>query len=591
MKIKYIIISFLALTLAFSCEDSEIVKGGGVGFIGSFGETMKRVNNTPSVATIAASKRITDTLIIEVSISHTEGITTSPAFDTTTGLLTLGFGPDDTERSFTIDYENAELDGILDVIFTIKNVKGDFSESFNNKYTLKIEGKAQELPVIPGAISITKAKQMPGETVTIVGYVNTPDYGFTNGQYYIQDDSAGINIIHFGNFGLVQRGNIVKLDGTIGEFAGQVQINVDAIEILTPSTETPLPITILADEIDVLGKYQGMLVKVGGVTLTSTSTWPTVPQPGGSGINVNATASGKSFIIRIDRGESYYDGSPVPSGTFTLSGVLGRFNDDAQIYPFVEGDISTGGIIDPNEEVFGLPFTDNFENCTTVGQFNLPENWIESFVAGSKTDRGWGCDTNDGVSSSSSIRASSFAGEVGTDNAWLISSKKFGLSNATTANLSFDIKSAFSGSGALKVLWSDNYGSGDPTAATWTELTEAIPKLPTQGSSTYKNISVTLDGAVGKNVFLAFQFFGGTDASSASYDIDNLNVTGTVGGGGNTDPFTLPFTDDFESCATVGDFNIPSNWIELVAAGSKEDRGWGCRAFGKDATNGPRAST
>lgn len=592
MKIKYILISFLALTLTFSCEDSDIVKGGGVGFIGSFGSSMKRVNNTPVVATIGISKRVVDTLIVEISISNTMGITTSPAFNDTTSLLTLGFGPGDTERSFTIDYENADLDGIVDIVFTIKNVKGDFSESFNNKYTLKIEGKAQELPVIPGAISIKEAKQKPGETVTIVGYVNTPDYGFTNGQYYIQDDSAGINIIHFGNFGLVQRGNIVRLDGTIGEFAGQVQIDVDAVQILSPTTETPLPITIPAGEIIADGKYQGMLVQVGGVTISNASSWPTAPQAGGSGVNVNATAGGTSFIIRIDRGESFYDGSPAPTGSFTLSGVLGRFNADAQIYPFVEGDISTGGIVNPNEEVFELPFTDDFENCTTVGAFNIPENWKEVVVPGSKTDRGWGCDTNDGVSSSSSVRASSFGGAAGTDNAWLISAKKFGLAKATAASLSFDIKSAFSGSGSIKVLWSDSYTSGDPSAASWTELVEVVPKFPIQGTAVYKNISASLDGALGKNIYLAFQFIGGTEASSASYDIDNLSVTGTIDGGtGNTDPFTLPFTDDFESCATVGDFNIPSNWIELVAEGSKDDRGWGCRAFGRDGTSGPRAST
>lgn len=592
MKIKYIIITILAVFVTFACEDSDIIKGGGVGYVGTLGASMKRANNTAVIATIATSKRVTDTLIVEITISDSTGVIIGSADKVDNSIITLGFGPSDAERSFTIDYENPQLDGIVNINFTVTNVSGDFNQIFNDNFVIRVEGAVQPLPVVAGAISIKEAKTMPGELVSIVGYVNTPDYGFSNGQYYIQDDSAGINIIHFGNFGAVQRGNIVKLEGTIGEFAGQVQIDVDVVEILSESTEVPIPISITADQLTVDSPYQGMLVSVGDVTLNSASEWPIAPQAGGSGVNVNATSGGSSFIIRIDRGESFYDGSAAPTGAFTLSGVLGRFNADPQVYPFVEGDVSTGGG-GSNEDLFELPFVDDFESCTD--DFATPENFNEVFAAGSKTDRGWGC-RQEGVGSSRGVRASSFGGDEGSDNAWLISSKKFDLFSASEATLSIDVKSAFSGDGDLKVLWSASYdGSSDPTDETWTEISAINSTLPTKGSGTYKTVSASLDAALGSSIYIALQFFDGTSSSSASFEIDNFKVEsgstgGGGGGGGTTTPFALPFTDDFESCTTVGDFNIPTNWVELVADGAKTDRGWGCRAFGRNESSGPRAS-
>jgi hypothetical protein len=217
--------------------------------------------------------------------------------------------------------------------------------------------------------------------------------------------------------------------------------------------------------------------------------------------------------------------------------------------------------------LFALPFTDDFEECTTDGA--IPANFVEVFSAESKTDRGWSCRPF-GVDGSRGVRANSFGGTAGDDNVWLISAKKFDLRNVTGATLKFDARSAAAGPGTLRVLYSATYFGGDPTSANWTELNVT---LPAQGSNTFQEVTANLVGAVGSTIYLAFQFEGGTHTSSASYDIDNVSVTGT---GGST-PLTLPFTDSFEACASAGEFNIPENWREEVVPGSKTDRGWGCR--------------
>lgn len=43
---------------------------------------------------------------------------------------------------------------------------------------------------------ISEARGMDGMSVTIEGIMNTPDYGFNDGQFYVQDATAGINIFY-----------------------------------------------------------------------------------------------------------------------------------------------------------------------------------------------------------------------------------------------------------------------------------------------------------------------------------------------------------------------------------------------------------
>lgn len=51
-------------------------------------------------------------------------------------------------------------------------------------------------------------------------------------------------------------------------------------------------------------------------------------------------------------------------------------------------------------------------------------------------------------------------------------------------------------------------------------------------------------------------------------------------------PVTI--THDFNGCTT--DFSTPAGFIEVFEPGSKTDRGWGCRNFGRGPSRAPRAS-
>ncbi len=211
-------------------------------------------------------------------------------------------------------------------VYRIDNVRIKEGEGFN--------------PGTGAGIDIASARSQDGQTVTISGVVTTPDYGFGNGQFFVQDATAGINVFWTGNFGVVSLGDIVEITGEIGGFSGQVQISPASVNIVSSGNALPTPAIITGSELDANSSLQSSLVQLSGVTLDDASQWPTSPIDSGSGLNVDATVDGVSFVIRIDRGESFYDGSTAPSGTFTVTGVLGRFNDEVQVMPFIEGDIN-----------------------------------------------------------------------------------------------------------------------------------------------------------------------------------------------------------------------------------------------------------
>lgn len=271
------------------------------------------------------------------------------------------------------------------------------------------------------------------------------------------------------------------------------------------------------------------------------------------------TTSGQSSTVRVDN---------IRVGGVTFTAIPG------------DGGNGGGGGGD-NENVFAFPFSDDFESCSTEGQFNIPSNWTEAVVSGNKTDRGWGC-REEGVTGWA-VRASGFGGTTGTENAWLITANPIDMSSASNVFINAMIISQHEGLGNLSLKWSEDYsGTGDPTTATWNTI-DIASQLPDMASGEYVQVSINVSSLVGKTAYIAFQYEGATADDASSWTIDDFQVTDTgsdTGGGSNPTAFSLPFTDEFESCSSEGQFNIPSNWIEKMTPTSKTDRGWGCREEG-----------
>lgn len=196
-----------------------------------------------------------------------------------------------------------------------------------------------------GAATITDIATARGlaesTEVTIQGIVTTPDYGFSNGQYYVQDATGGINIFHSGSQGLVNDGDEVEITGVIAIFNDLIEVEPSIVTVLSTGNTLPAATSIAEADLTVDNANQGTRVVISGVTLTDETQWPTEAISAGSNVDVDATVGTATFQITIDRGESFYDGSAVPDQPFTLTGILTRDGTTVQILPFFDGDIST----------------------------------------------------------------------------------------------------------------------------------------------------------------------------------------------------------------------------------------------------------
>lgn len=199
-------------------------------------------------------------------------------------------------------------------------------------------------------VSIADARAADeGTLVEIVGIVNSNDFGFGVADYFVQDNTAGINITDFDTGGnqsgtVVAPGDSIRIVGETAVFNNQTNVEVSEFEIINSENPLPEPQVITAADFTAESDLQGSRVLLENVTLTeaSESDWPTDPVDSGSGVNVTfEDEDGETYIIRIARNNSFYSsGSPVPDGPVNITGTMGQFSDDTQLFPFFEGDIS-----------------------------------------------------------------------------------------------------------------------------------------------------------------------------------------------------------------------------------------------------------
>jgi hypothetical protein len=199
-------------------------------------------------------------------------------------------------------------------------------------------------------VTISEARAADeGTLVEITGIVNSNDFGFGVADYFVQDNTAGINITDFDTGGnqsgtVVAPGDSIRILGETAVFENQKNIEVSEFEILSNNNPLPEPQLITAAGYNAESDLQGSRVVLQNVTLTEASEadWPTGTVDTGSGVNVTfENTAGETFIIRIARNNSFYSsGSPVPNGPVNITGTLGQFGDDTQLFPFFEGDVA-----------------------------------------------------------------------------------------------------------------------------------------------------------------------------------------------------------------------------------------------------------
>ncbi len=384
----------------------------------------------------------------------------------------------------------------------------------------------QMLPILKDTIKIT-------DDIVISGYVVSTDrYGNFYKELVIQDSTAGISIlldqtylytmypkgqrviVKMKGLYLGRQNGVIKIGSTyddngvtkFGRIQGQEVIDLHVIKTCQNEEQKPLLISIDQVNDDLIGRY----VELNPVEFSDAdlgTTWAN-PQadPPQSVNHYLVDTNGNSIIVRTS-GYASFAGEPIPEGSGKFVGILGKYNDDYQLY------VNTPDELD-----------------LTHPRFKLPFNYIKDFEDGSLTSGGWqviqvtgtlGWESNTHGNPGICAAASNYDGsQHQTTESWFVS-PAFDLSECVNPVFNFDNAHGYSGT-AMTVYYSTDW-NGNPDSlktATWTAV-----QYNTDNSSTYwvwvnsGDISLPKDA----KVYIAFKYVG-SDTDGMTWEIDNIRV-------------------------------------------------------------------
>lgn len=339
---------------------------------------------------------------------------------------------------------------------------------------------------------------------------------------YIQDASGGL-LISLDNSSLYTRYRLgqriyVKCQGLfLGDYNGMTQLGaIYAGEIgriadpvidqylFLDSLPGPLPAAKLITINTITSKDLGTLVKLENVHFEDVGL--PFSEPGGSTDRNIVDAADEKLIMRNSNYASFHT-KLIPDGTGTIYGILGIYSSENQLYirdlnDLVGFDWSTIYLVNERFSTGGSLGT--FTQQSVAGN----EVWIQSSF-------------NDDTFA----KMSGYTSGVYTANEdWLISSS-MNLNNYTDEVLKFFTMMNYgtAGDGSLRVYYSTDYVSGNPTLFTWTELTTAT--LSPGGWAKTSSGDIDLSGITGTNVHIAFKYTCST-TNVSTWEIGGINVSG-----------------------------------------------------------------
>ena len=386
----------------------------------------------------------------------------------------------------------------------------------------------------PNVVSIAEAREMSGTEVTVEGLVTrVADAGA-----YLQDETAGVKISRQGSdfTGAVTKGDSLRATGTVTFFNGLAQFDQDDLasyEVLSsghPLPESP-PTLTLSEIADGGEEHEAEVVRVEGFTFANSD--GSFASDGGDGFGNYTITDGsggggeEGVPFRVPEG-SYYIDQPIPDGEVIFQGVLGQFSgsDDPsvdqgyQLTGLDEGDLeeTDGGGGDAQ-----VILAEDFQDGADLGAFSQysvssDSNWVRRSFEGN------------GYAYINQYDADEAA------NDWLITDEVLALDDFQNEVLTFtNVKRYGSGDTDLRLKYSTDYdGEGDPTSATWTDISGRVTWDDASGDYTFQTAGpVDLSDLPG-SVYLAFHY---TEADDALWQLDDILIEEEgASDGGFSDP-------------------------------------------------------
>lgn len=330
-------------------------------------------------------------------------------------------------------------------------------------------------------------------------------------------DLAGIDTLTLFSYSGIPAGydhfKIFTISGNAGK-----RFNVDSINISYSGTataslaltyKTPVGTGVPVTTTDLTAKYNAKIEKgTGNIYLYNSSgelvnTFD-VTSAAVSITDSTATISGitltgaTSYYVNMDAAVFAKLGSPAITSPELSSSTEWTFTTaDTTTYP---------------------PMTSLDETFTTCSSGSLLGVFKQYSVVGSKK---WSC-SNFGRTDSHSvyINGGSAAGVSDENEDWLISKSKFDFSSMSNPSLTYWSKKRFDGDVTVTIKISNDYtGSGDPAAATWTD----IYTVPSVTSDWAQTTGISLNSHKSNPFYLAFVYSCGT-TGAYELTLDDIKV-------------------------------------------------------------------
>jgi len=238
--------------------------------------------------------------------------------------------------------------------------------------------------MITEAVTDANADFIPdrlGQTVTVKGFISTPNFSTAGMGYGLQDQTAGIYLSASSALANLNPGDEVEVGGIIKQVNGLSEIApITGDDITLISNGNPLD-TLLITIADIGEFFENRLVVIKDVRLTGGSTWPVE----GSDQELTITDSTDTLVMRIDQDTDLDGWAEPPTLAFDVIGIITQSttkipaDDGYQIMPRFQTDIHKigGDAVEPEARPRAFALYQNYPNPfnpTTTISFDLPED-------------------------------------------------------------------------------------------------------------------------------------------------------------------------------------------------------------------------
>ncbi len=297
-------------------------------------------NESPSITVIKAPKQITSATVVDSLVFSGRNLV-GTLFEIMGDNLAISMKKDFSgivshRIAYPID-KNGSIDNgkvYLKIgIIPESSITTNLAFSLDSKVIQSNPQVAIDLIVNPPANeiqTISKVKTLAEQTsVKIAGRVTSA--GEINNLVYIQDATGGIPI--GGVSATVAVGDSVQVFGKLSNISKQLYLQSSQYAKIGTTNRAITPKTITTSQ---MAANEGNLIAIKDVSFTDKK-FVFLPNTNYTITEVTANAT-----VRVWEGTDI-DGRTKPQATFTISGVVGRFNDGYQVYPRSQVDIPGTG--------------------------------------------------------------------------------------------------------------------------------------------------------------------------------------------------------------------------------------------------------